>query len=58
MMTTKRNKPVNVVQSPPEWHTHEVDPVNWFKAVKSELEQIEENESKKILHLITPHPRR
>ena len=53
-----RIKPVQIVQSPPEWHTHEVDPENWFKALKSELEQIEENETRKTLHPVTPRPSR
>jgi len=56
-MISRQKKPVNIVQSPPEWHTHEIDPVNWWKAIKSELEQLEEDEFKRIPHPITPHPR-
>ena len=36
-----------IIQSPSDWHTHQVDPVDWYKAIKSELEQIEDTEARK-----------
>ena len=33
-----------VIQSPSEWHTHQVDPVEWYKSLKAELQRIEDEE--------------
>ena len=40
-MISKTSKPVNIVQSPPSWHVHKTDPLDWFESAKDELVAIE-----------------
>ena len=41
----RQNEPVHIVQSPPSWHIHKADPLDWFESAKDELVVLEKQVS-------------